>query len=176
MKKQLILSLLFAVPLLCTAQSQLARMYDYDAAGNRTVCAVINLTPPLAPPNLPPTDSTENHPPATENLETPIPFPFPDTATTKDSAGEYFVERMGNTEIKIYPNPTSEKITLEFSGAIRVENLRPVQLYSLSGQLLQELPVHSAATEISLAGYAKGVYILKVNADGRTENWKVIKQ
>jgi hypothetical protein len=42
--------------------------------------------------------------------------------------------------------------------------------------LLQEQPVHSAITEVSLAGLAKGAYILKVNVNGVTEDWKIIKQ
>jgi len=85
------------------------------------------------------------------------------------------VEKIAQAEIKIYPNPTTEKITLEFSGNVRVENFRPLQIYSLSGQLLHEQPVHSTTTVISLAGMPKGVYILKVNVNGVTEDWRIIK-
>ena len=169
MNQKITLLILCAVPLFCMAQNRLARAYSYDAAGNRTACAVINLPPP-APP-LPP-DTTETEELALETLESMMPLPSPELTP----AAEYFVETIAQTEIKIYPNPTTEKITLEFSGPVRGENIRPVQLYSLSGQLLQEQPVHSATTTVSLAGFPNGVYILKVNVNGVTEDWKVIKQ
>jgi len=153
--KKITFLLCFALPLFCLAQNPLTREYSYDASGNRTSCAVINLVPPLPAPPLPP-DSTEN-----DELQ--------------ELSNDYFVEKIGQTEIKIYPNPTTEKITLEFSGLVRVENVRPIQLYSLFGQLLQEQPVYSSATTISLAGYSKGVYILKVQINEHTEDWKVIK-
>jgi len=41
--------------------------------------------------------------------------------------------------------------------------------------LLQEQPVHSVTTTISLAGLSKGAYILKVHINDWTEDWKVIK-
>jgi len=165
MKQKLILLLCFAVPLFCMAQRQLVRQYEYDAAGNRTLRKTVDLIPKgsemLA--TIPP-DSTE-----TEELQV--------TSNELRELGlEYFVEKIAQTEIKIYPNPATEKITLEFSGDVRDENFRPLQLYSLNGQLLQEQPVHSAATTISLAGFAKGAYILKVHVNGVTEEWKIIKQ
>jgi len=40
--------------------------------------------------------------------------------------------------------------------------------------LLQQ-PVHSSTTVISLTGLSKGAYILKVQINGITEDWKIIK-
>jgi len=96
----------------------------YDAAGNRTVCAVINLSPALSPP---------------------VPPPPPDS-------------------------------TAEKPGSVETQCIASLQLYNPSGQLLQEHPVHSATTVVSLAGIAKGVYILKVSVNGVVDNWKIIKQ
>ena len=159
MKQKIILLIVFAIPLFCMAQTPLTREYDYDEAGNRISCKVLRLSEPtLAPP-----DSTER-----EELAVP-------SNELLELATEYFVEKIAQTEIKIYPNPATEKITLEFSGDVRVENFRPVQLYSLTGQLLQQQPVHSTTTVISLTGYPKGAYILKVQINGRTEDWKIIK-
>jgi hypothetical protein len=155
MNKQFIFFFLFAIPLFCVAQNPLARMYDYDDSGNRTTCAVINLIPPKAPENQQDTTKGDFFAP----LET-----------------EYFVEKTGNVEIKIYPNPTTEKITLEFSGVVETRYATSLRLYSLTGQLLQEQSVHSATTVVSLAGFAKGTYILKVQINGVTEDWKIIKQ
>jgi len=149
--------LLFAVPLFCMAQTPLARQYSYDASGNRTACAVINMSPPQAPP-----DSTKDQKLQVTSYE------------LQEVEYEYFIEKIAQTEIKIYPNPTTEKITLAIS---RWENLQTgmFKLYSLNGQLLQEQLVHSLTTTISLIGMPKGVYILKVNVNGVTEDWKIIK-
>ena len=156
MKQKFILLVCFALPLFCMAQTLLNRSYEYDAAGNRTVRKVINLTPPLAPPP-PPENPTYAEEPVT-----------PEDYTT------YFVEKVAQVEIKIYPNPTSEKITLEIAN---MESLQAgvFKLFSLNGQFLQEQQVRSATTIVSLAGLPAGIYILKVQINDRMEDWKVIK-
>jgi len=128
--------------------AQLPREYDYDAAGNRILRKVLTINP--APPA--PQDSLE---------------------VTSDGV-LFFIETIAKTEIKIYPNPTTEKITLEIS---QWDNLlRGIfKLYSLTGQLLQEHTVHSLTTTVSLANLPKGIYILKVNINNHTEEWKIIK-
>ena len=87
---------------------------------------------------------------------------------------QYFIEKIAQVELKIYPNPTTEKITLEIPGWKDLQT-GVFKLYSLTGQLLQEQPVHAVTTTISLAGLAKGTYVLKVYINDRTEDWKVIK-
>jgi hypothetical protein len=85
-----------------------------------------------------------------------------------------YTESIAQVEIRIYPNPTTEKITLEIAGWETLQT-GVFKLYSMTGQLLQERPVHSVATEVSLAGLASGTYILKVQINDRVEDWKVIK-
>jgi hypothetical protein len=141
--------------------------YEYDAAGNRTVRKVVHMKPPDQMPPAP-SDST-----LTEDIEGKRRG-LPQQAGLPQQTAGYFVETIAQTEIKIYPNPTTEKITLDIAGW---ETLQTgiFKLYSLTGQLLQERPVHSAITEISLAGLASGTYILKVQINDRIEEWKVIK-
>ena len=157
MKKKLTFLLWLAIPLFGMAQN-LRVEYDYDAAGNRVRRKVIELPlPSFAPPA--PQDSLQV-----------------DEGTSGQVTEElYFVEKIAQTEIKIYPNPTTEKITLEILGWQDLQ-MGMFTLFSLTGQLLQERPVHSATTAISLAGLPKGAYILKVHINNRTEDWKIIKQ
>jgi len=175
--KKFTLLLCFALPLLCVAQNQLAREYSYDAAGNRTSCAVIYLAPPLPAPPTPP-DSTESD--ALQVTGDALQVTSDELQVTGDElqelSNDYFVELIGQTEIKIYPNPTTEKIMLEFSGGVEMHGRASLRLFTLSGQLLQEQPVYSSTTIVSLAGFANSVYILKVQINGITEDWKVIKQ
>ena len=148
--KKIIFFLLFAIPVLSMAQN-LVYEYDYDNAGNRILRKMVRMAfSPPAPP-----DSTQ-------------------TADRSPLTAEYFVEKIAQMEIKIYPNPTTEKITMEIAN---MQNLTTgvFKLYSLSGQLLQERPVYSTATEVSLAGFAKGAYILKVYINDQSEEWKIIK-
>ena len=174
MKQKITFLLCFVIPLFCMAQNGLLREYEYDAAGNRTSRKVINLTPPLAPPP-PPENPTLAEEPEEEltSLMPLTPLDFTEPAAPEPTP-EYFVEKVARVEIKIYPNPTTEKITLEIAN---MENLQTgvFKLFSLTGQFLQEQPVHSATTIVSLAGLPTGTYILKVHINDRTENWKIIK-
>jgi len=151
MKQKIILLLCFAIPLFCLAQNGLIVEYDYDAAGNRISRKVINLQ--SAPP--------------VQQMAIAENFP--------EEEPEYFVDKIARMAMKIYPNPATERITLEISNW---EDLQTgtFKLFSLSGQLLQEQPVHSPVTSISLAGLSKGAYILKVRMNNRTEDLKIIKQ
>jgi hypothetical protein len=88
---------------------------------------------------------------------------------------EYYVEKFAQVEMKIYPNPATEKVTFEVSGFVESHGRATLQLYTLSGQLLQTLPIQSGTTEISLVGLSKGTYILKVQVNEHTEDWKIIK-
>jgi hypothetical protein len=62
-------------------------------------------------------------------------------------------------EIKVFPNPTQEFITIHFSEY--VENSR-YSLYDLKGRLLENKLISSADTEINMKKYASGQYILKL--------------
>jgi len=195
MKRKIICLLWLSLPLFCMAQLPIE--YEYDEAGNRTSRKVIRmLAPPLVPPPpaspdsvmaalleteeqlmfLPPSpNSAVAEPAETEAL---MSLMSQDLATTEplvpEPSPEYFVEKVAQVEIKIYPNPTTEKITLEISN---MENLQTgvFKLFSITGQFLQEQSVHSATTIVSLAGLPKGAYILKVHINGIIEDWKVVK-
>ena len=174
--KRSIIFLWFAIPLFCMAQNPLSRYYEYDNAGNRVLRKKIEMRPLLSPP--PPQDSTNY----TESGQ----YYFPEPQTTlppletfsslesAPAAEPYFLETLSQTAIKIYPNPTTEKVTMEISGW---ETLQTgiFKLYSLTGQLLQEQPVHSLTTTISLSNLPKGAYILKVYINDQTEDWRIIK-
>ena len=71
--------------------------------------------------------------------------------------------------ISLYPNPTSENITISienYNGNIQTE------VYDLIGHRLQS----TNETTISLQDYARGNYLLKVAYGDRVEEVKVIKE
>ncbi len=77
------------------------------------------------------------------------------------------------SKLRIYPNPTSNVITVEASNkASKVS----YNLYDVSGKLLkanQSLPLNN---QMSLQTLAAGVYMLQVTIDGETSMRKIIKQ
>jgi len=154
MKQKITLLLWLCIPIFCLAQNPIPRHYEYDAAGNRIVRKVIEVTP--APPT-----------PPEESLEVT-------SGELQVTSNSYFVEKIAQVEMKIYPNPATEKITLSISN---MENLQTgtLQLYTLNGQLLQTRLLSETEVDIFLVGLSKGTYILKVQVNEHIENWKIIK-
>ena len=70
------------------------------------------------------------------------------------------------SNVKVYPNPTSGKLTID------AENYKGVEVYDTSGRLI----IKSALNTIDLEEQSKGLYLLKVNANGTTQEFKVFKE
>ena len=77
-------------------------------------------------------------------------------------------------EIKVYPNPTQDFITIQFSEY--VEGSR-YSLYDFTGRLIENKLINSADTEIDLKKYASGQYILKLTNKSRQaiQTFQIIK-
>ena len=71
-------------------------------------------------------------------------------------------------EIMVYPNPTTEFITLKIENH-EVLNLR-YQLYDINGSLLQDNKIVSNETSIVMSSLVPATYFLKV-----TDNKKIVK-
>ena len=77
-------------------------------------------------------------------------------------------------EIKVYPNPTSDYVTVHFSKMME----KPTYLlFDLSGRLIEQKKIESTDAKIDMTGYAGGSYILKLN-NGRQplQSFKIIKR
>ncbi len=76
----------------------------------------------------------------------------------------------------IYPNPTPGSFTLELPGEQR-ESTVAVSCYNNMGSLVMENEFHSGKKhELSLAGYAPGIYLLRVSMNGEAGLRKIVKQ
>jgi hypothetical protein len=78
-------------------------------------------------------------------------------------------------EIKVFPNPTEDYITIHFSEFIEGSRYA---LYDLEGRLLENKLINSPDTEIGMTKYASGQYILKLLDDSKLtlQTFKVIKR
>ena len=77
-------------------------------------------------------------------------------------------------EIKVFPNPTQDVITIHFSEYI--EGSRYF-LYDFTGKLLENKLINSADTEINMRNYASGQYILKLTNKSRQpiQTFQIVK-
>ena len=73
---------------------------------------------------------------------------------------------------RIYPNPTTEYVTIEVDDENLIQKKEPIMLFDLSGKLLQGKPLTNEKERIDLGGYPSGVYLIKI---GRNVS-KVIKK
>jgi hypothetical protein len=97
------------------------------------------------------------------NVQQLIAVPGGTTISTEQTAG-----------LQVFPNPAQERVTLQWE-----TDARQVQVYSATGQLMVQHPLEEAARnfELSLEGYAKGLYFLALHLkDGTSSTIKLIKQ
>jgi N-acetylneuraminic acid mutarotase len=75
------------------------------------------------------------------------------------------INKIGNNvDFRIYPNPASDKIVLDFIKVSHLQNVT-VSIYDLQGQLLMRQPIQKDKTEISINQMEKGLYIVKICLD-----------
>ena len=66
--------------------------------------------------------------------------------------------------VNVFPNPTSGRLWLEYSGESHVNVCR---LYDLHGRLLKQMELRENTAEIDLTDYAPGSYLLQLS-DGNS--------
>jgi hypothetical protein len=82
--------------------------------------------------------------------------------------------QVAGLEIKVYPNPTSDYVTVHFSKT--PENPKYL-LFDLTGRLLEQKNIESTDVRIKLTNYSGGSYILKLNSGQQPlQTFKIIKR
>lgn len=79
-------------------------------------------------------------------------------------------------ETKLYPNPALRHTTLEVSSTNRSNYL--IELYNFEGKKMKtihqgQLDVGTSIFQIDLTGYSKGIYIVNITSENRTETIKL---
>ena len=77
-------------------------------------------------------------------------------------------------QLKLYPNPTSGDVTLEFNNNINTNEIN-FELYSILGAKIQNLKVNriGSKAELKLEPLAKGIYFLQMNYKGKLISRKI---
>lgn len=125
--------------------------YSYDASGNRQTRKVVTLKSGSI-------DQSE--------------------VTSSDSASikpEVFQESLGETTIKIYPNPTKGELQVGITG---IDNTKEsfIQVFNLSGVIISEKKPLSDSNIIDLSARPTGTYLLKIYLNNKVSEWKILKE
>ena len=74
-------------------------------------------------------------------------------------------------DIKIYPNPTTDNITVRVNGDVQLS----YTLYDVSGRKLKDGKLQRGETAIDMGEYAAGSYVLKVTGNGAENGYRITK-
>jgi len=74
-------------------------------------------------------------------------------------------------DVKIYPNPTTDKLSITYTEAT---TLRNVEIYNLLGRLVERFPVQSPTnTTLSMEKFSAGLYLVRINGKEQTKTFRV---
>ena len=79
----------------------------------------------------------------------------------------------GKSEMKIYPNPVSNTLTVETLHSVSNSTL---SVFSVNGQELLKQQVGSVKTELDMSSFAKGVYFIRLLNNDKVEVKKIVKE
>ncbi|AFK04799.1 alpha amylase catalytic region [Emticicia oligotrophica DSM 17448] len=75
-----------------------------------------------------------------------------------------------NSKFQIYPNPTTDKITLKLNG-----EKTQISLEDIWGKALYQIETKEIEPSIDLSGYTSGMYFIRTTQKGKSRTSKVIK-
>jgi hypothetical protein len=77
---------------------------------------------------------------------------------------------ISDSKFQIFPNPTTDKISLKLNGEKTI-----ISIEDLWGKTLFSTQTKDSEPSIDLSGYANGMYLLRTTQKGKTRTTKVIK-
>lgn len=81
------------------------------------------------------------------------------------------------TEIFIFPNPTTDFVTINMEGLEFENGLKSYQLYDIQGRILKQNTIDKTETQINLTDLSSAIYILQVYASNKVlKTFKIIKK
>ncbi len=78
------------------------------------------------------------------------------------------------TDLKLFPNPVVDVLTIKLNSSYDTVN---VQVYSLLGQLVKTAVItKSKESKLNLSDLQSGTYMIRINADGKTNSSLIVKK
>lgn len=75
-------------------------------------------------------------------------------------------------QIRLYPNPTKEKVVIDFGNLIDAS----IKLYRADGSLIQSLASHNNGLQDLQLGKQQGLYFIEIIVQGKRKVYKVLKE
>jgi len=147
--------------------------FEYDDSGHRT--SMLRTIVMSAPSQAPPSEENDVHNLAlTEEENTPIFGSF-ETPENNSFSEEFFTDKLKESDIFIYPNPTKGAL------AVEIRNKNPqashqLTVYTMSGAVIFQQSQVGNYTPINLSSQPKGVYLLRISSQNSFVTWKIIKE
>ena len=93
---------------------------------------------------------------------------------TTDGGGTFIPQiAEKNNNIKFYPNPASNKFTIEIDNQKETYNL---EIINATGQVVLNKQITNPVEQVDLSGQTAGVYFVKVQTANNTVVKKIIKE
>jgi len=82
------------------------------------------------------------------------------------------VKDLGDASLSIYPNPASDRITVELKNP--VDRFRQIELEDLRGRMISTVKPSGNNAVIVVDGIPDGLYVLRITTQNSSLNWKVM--
>lgn len=101
-----------------------------------------------------------------------ISFPIKDTDKELKPIRE--VALVEDSGIKVYPNPTYGKFTIEIESLPDNQGI-DYYIFDINGKVIEKSSVRSMIYEVDITSQPKGIYILRIISGKSFYAWKIIK-
>ncbi len=85
------------------------------------------------------------------------------------------IEKNNSNLFGVFPNPAKDQITI----VVKHENILKntmISIFNIEGQLLLQQQIMTDVTEINISGFAKGVYIIKLSNNEKSDVSRFVKE
>ena len=96
-------------------------------------------------------------------------------ASDKAKDAPFFEEQVAGRQLKIYPNPVKEQLTIQIS-SYEPSARGEFALFGIAGSMLHRGTIDSEITLVNMSRFATGTYVLHIISGGERTVWKIIKQ
>ena len=87
-----------------------------------------------------------------------------------DCSGEFIGEEIDNPQLKVYPSPAKDNLTIENKQQAIIE------ISSIEGQILKRFKINYNKTDLDISDLTKGVYIIRAQTEKGVTTKKFIKE
>jgi hypothetical protein len=95
-------------------------------------------------------------------------------AVPEDSNLKYTAD-LDQCKVTIYPNPTKGLLKISLDG-LKADLPSELSLYTMNGSMVKTMSPVNSYIEFDLTNHPFGVYFLRITANGKTTEWKVVRE